>query len=154
MTRWSEDSREEADFIRLALSTLLDVDLDDLEDRGVIVFDEDYSRQGNGRQMRLLQGPVQQPSGTAQQQAQVSLARRELPTRSSIYFDPRLGRIKRQTGGHTSDDGTMRVEWEVMEWSNGDDEMVDRTASGQATPVGKRKAGQLESDDPNGGVTQ
>lgn len=119
----------------MALSTLLDVDLDDLEDRGVVVFDEDYASQGNGREVRLLHGPEeQQASATSHQQGQVSLARREMPTRSSTYFDPRLGSIKMQTGEHTSDDGSMRVEWEVVEWTNGDDEMVDRTVLGQATP--------------------
>ena len=33
-----------------------------------------------------------------------------------------LGRFKQQRGGHASRDGSVKVEWEVVEWTEGDDE--------------------------------
>ena len=48
----------------------------------------------------------------------------------------RLGRFKQQRGGHT--EGGVQVEWEVTEWTEGDD-----ADDGSATP-NKRKIGDID----------
>lgn len=52
-----------------------------------------------------------------------------------------LGRFKKQRGGHTSRDGNVRVEWEVIEYTEGDD------ADDEGTTPGKRKIGEVEEGD-------
>jgi len=49
---------------------------------------------------------------------------RGMPYFETMVESSRLGRIKRQKGGHTSQDGRMRVEWEVVE-IDGSDEVAD-----------------------------
>lgn len=64
------------------------------------------------------------------------------PWFEEIVQNTRLGRIKQQRGGHSSRDGGVRVEWEVMEWTEAD----DADDEGTTTPS-KRKIGALEGDD-------
>lgn len=72
-----------------------------------------------------------------------SVVRSEPQTRGAPWFEEivehtRLGRIKQQRGGHSSRDGSVRVEWEVMEYTEGDD--ADDESSGSS----KRKIGEVE----------
>ena len=54
--------------------------------------------------------------------------------------DRGFGRLKQRRGGHQSRDGHVKVEWEVTEWTEGDDVQLE----GSATPS-KRKIGELET---------
>ena len=65
---------------------------------------------------------------------------RGAPWYESLVEDTPLGRVKRQKGGHTSGDGTVEVEWEIFEVTEGSDEDND---NGDATP-GKRKIAEVE----------
>lgn len=58
----------------------------------------------------------------------------------SLVQDTALGRVKKQKGGHAIGDGTVEVEWEVFEWTEGLD---DEEGGGDITP-GKRKLGEVE----------
>ena len=49
-----------------------------------------------------------------------------------------LGHMKQQRGGHTSPDGSVKVEWEVVEWTEGDG------ADDEGATPAKRKIGQVE----------
>lgn len=49
-----------------------------------------------------------------------AMRNRGMPFFEELVEDSRLGRIKRQRGGHTSADGRSRVEWEVTEIEGGD----------------------------------
>lgn len=56
--------------------------------------------------------------GSAQQRPQ-AMRNRGMPYFESMVENSRLGRIKRQKGGHTSRDGRTRVRWEVVELDEG-----------------------------------
>lgn len=53
----------------------------------------------------------------------------------------KLGRLKQQRGGQTSRHGNVKVEWEVVEWTEADD------ADDESTAPGKRKIGEVEAGD-------
>jgi hypothetical protein len=68
----------------------------------------------------------------------VGTRHRGAPWYEKFVQDTPLGRVKRQKGGHTSGDGTVEVEWEVVEWTEGSEENEGSTTSG------KRKIGEVE----------
>lgn len=78
-----------------------------------------------------------------------SVVRSEPQARGAPWFEEiventRLGKIKQQRGGHASNDGSVRVEWEVVEWT-GEEEAEDADDEGvAAAATGKRKLGELE----------
>jgi len=65
---------------------------------------------------------------------------RGVPWFEEMVENTRLGRFKQQRGGHSSRDGSVRVEWEVMEWTEADD------ADDEGAVPGKRKIGELQED--------
>lgn len=71
----------------------------------------------------------------AQSAVLVAERNRGAPWFEEMVQQTRLGRIKRQKGGHTSNDGSLRVEWEIVEYE-GDIE--------DGTVTGKRKIGEME----------
>ena len=66
------------------------------------------------------------------------MANRGSPWFESLVEGSQLGRIKRQKGGHMSSDGSVQVEWEVVEWTEEEDD---------SGALGKRKLGEIEEDD-------
>jgi len=62
---------------------------------------------------------------------------RGTPWFEEIVRNTRLGRFKQQRGGHSS--SGVHVEWEVMEWTEGD----DADDEGSAT-LNKRKIGEVD----------
>lgn len=132
LSSWNERTRDEAEHICLTIGSLIDEDQALLGDLGLFPSsdsaDEDATRVSPSRSTHVR--PV---------------ARSELQTRGAPWFEEivqntRLGRFKQQRGGH--DDSGVRVEWEVMEWTEADD--ADDEA-GRATPS-KRKIGDVEDD--------
>ncbi|GJN68951.1 hypothetical protein PLIIFM63780_000860 [Purpureocillium lilacinum] len=133
LSYWSENPRSEADYIQLTLGSLLREDLADLEDMGLIPDDTDDEAESN------------------------ELQRRETPTKSTAlreslgvpWFDgmvdgTRLGNLRRSQGVHRSEDGSVRVEWEIVEFSDapgGED--VDMS-TGSRSPS-KRKLSDREA---------
>ena len=67
---------------------------------------------------------------------------RGAPWFEEMVQNTRLGRIKQQRGGHESRDGSVRVEWEVVEYTEGDD--ADDEGTGTSS---KRKIGELLGED-------
>lgn len=86
-------------------------------------------------------------AGPSRQNGAHAAIKSEPQARGAPWFEDmventRLGRFKHQRGGHSSRDGSVRVEWEVIEWTDADD------ADDEATPSGKRKIGEvLEPED-------
>ena len=64
---------------------------------------------------------------------------RGMPWFEELVEHSRLGRIKRQKGGHRSADGTRSVEWEVVEYDGTDDEPMTGTATEAAATGAKRQ---------------
>ena len=125
LSYWSEEPRSEAEYINLTLGSLLQEDFQDLEDLGLI--------------------PEESESEPEEKQ-QVDPASRETALRQSFgvpWFDgmvegTRLGRLRRTHGIERSDDGTVRVEWEIIEQSDGP-ESHDVEMESASSSSGKRK---------------
>lgn len=124
LSYWSEEPRSEAEFINLTLGSLLQEDLQDLEDLGLIP----------------------EESESEPEDKQVGSPRRGNALRQSFgvpWFDgmvegTRLGRMRRTHGIRRSDDGTVKVEWEIIEESDGADANDVEMETG-STSSGKRK---------------
>ena len=65
--------------------------------------------------------PSRERPGAVSTQTLHSMQNRGMPYFEEMVENSRLGRIKRQRGGQTSQDGRMVVQWEVVE-IGGDDE--------------------------------
>ncbi|CAG9937664.1 unnamed protein product [Clonostachys rosea f. rosea IK726] len=114
LSYWCENPISEASYINLTLGSLLQDDLRDLEDMGLLPDDRSDSEQeaqgGEGEE-----GPAS-PG--------LRLAMREsygVPWFDGLVEGTRLGRMRRTQGIRSSGDGRVRVEWEIVEF-DGDDE--------------------------------
>ncbi|KAF2792035.1 hypothetical protein K505DRAFT_326427 [Melanomma pulvis-pyrius CBS 109.77] len=134
LTSWHERTHDDAEHICLTVGSLLDEDQAALATLGFLPggdsSDDDASNTAG-------------PSRPAQTRA---VGRPEQLSRGAPWFEEmventKLGRFKQQRGGHSSRDGSVRVEWEVMEWTEADD------ADDEAATPGKRKIGVLLDDD-------
>ena len=130
LSRWEGSNKSNGNFISLTLGSLFEEDLDKLQDLGVLDLP-------TGKE----EGDDIAPAASAQLAAfgpAQGVTNRGAPWFESMVEESRLGRIKRQKGGHTTSDGSVQVEWEIVEWSEG--------GSDPGTP-GKRKLGDVEGDD-------
>lgn len=124
LSYWSEEPRTEAEYINLTLGSLLQEDLQDLEDLGLIP----------------------EESESEPEEKQIGSPHRDNALRQSFgvpWFDgmvegTRLGRMRRTHGIQRSDDGTVKVEWEIIEESDGPDSADVDMETGSASS-GKRK---------------
>jgi hypothetical protein len=133
LTSWHERTHEDAEHICLTVGSLLDEDQALLGQLGYLPngesSDEDTSAAGPSRQTTVV--------GRAEPQS------RGAPWFEEMIENTRLGRFKRQRGGHASRDGNVnvKVEWEVMEWTEADD------ADDESATPSKRKIGDVDSED-------
>jgi hypothetical protein len=133
LSSWNERTRDEAEHISLTVGSLLDEDQEMLGELGFLPSSSESSDD---------EAATPEPSRTSRSR---SVARPEPQSRGAPWFEEivrntRLGRFKQQRGGHT--EGGVHVEWEVTEWTEGDD--VDE--DGSATP-NKRKIGDIDDAD-------
>ncbi|KAI9746666.1 MAG: hypothetical protein M1818_000380 [Claussenomyces sp. TS43310] len=127
LSHWTESPRREADYIYLTLGSLAGNDLQDLEELGLLPQELAADNDDDVQEASDVQGAAQS----------VSLGR-GVPWFESLVRGTGLGRVKRSIG--SSRDGSTRVDWEVFEWTNGDDAQP-------ANVVGKRKLETLEGGD-------
>ncbi|KAF1954579.1 hypothetical protein CC80DRAFT_417528 [Byssothecium circinans] len=132
LTSWHERTRDDSEHICLTVGSLLDEDQALLGQLGYLPggdsSDEETHAAGPSRQSQLQTQPR-------------TVMARGAPWFEEMVEHTRLGRFKQQRGGHTSWDGNAKVEWEVMEWTEGDD------ADDEGTAPGKRKLVAIESED-------
>jgi hypothetical protein len=114
LSYWSEHPRSEAEFIQLTLGSLLREDLRDLEDMGLIPdasdAEEKEEEEGGDTQMTSVPRPSR------------STALREsygVPWFDGLVEGTRLGNMRRSRGVQRSQDGRVKIEWEVVEYSGG-----------------------------------
>ncbi|AEO69520.1 uncharacterized protein THITE_2055011 [Thermothielavioides terrestris NRRL 8126] len=114
---WSEAPRGEADFIQLALGSLSPRDLVDLEELGVVPGsegeegedeeddDDDHSEEGRDgvTAAEVIRGTVG-----------------AVPWFDALTEGSRLGTLRRAKGKGANRSGTVRVEWEIVEWTEDD----------------------------------
>jgi hypothetical protein len=129
LSYWSEQPRSEADFIQLTLGSLHGEDLGDLEDLGLLPANDDESNR--------VTSPIHptDTAGMAAMEAGTTIgdgSTREVVLRSGRetlgglpWFDTlvegsRLGTLRHHKGSGRSSDGMVRVEWEVVEYTEDD----------------------------------
>jgi hypothetical protein len=131
LSQLDDSSREEDDFISLTIGSLLDEDLEKLGELGLLDDLED-NKEG-------LSASQEQQRAAVTTSTRVGVVNhRGVPWFEDLIEDSQLGRLRRQKGGHTSADGSMTVQWEVMEWTSADQE--DDGVSG------KRKRGDPDPE--------
>ncbi|KAF2662596.1 hypothetical protein K491DRAFT_700352 [Lophiostoma macrostomum CBS 122681] len=134
LTSWHERTEEDAKHIYLTVCSLLEEDQEQLGQLGFLP-----SGDSSDEDAAIIAGPSKARS----------VAKSEPQTRGAPWFEEmventRLGRIKQQRGGHSSRDGSVRVEWEVMEWTEADDADDESAGAGASS---KRKIGELLGED-------
>ncbi|KAK1598747.1 uncharacterized protein LY79DRAFT_665887 [Colletotrichum navitas] len=140
LSYWTERPQTEADYIHLTLASLRGEDLRDLEDLGLIPEFEEAEQQ-----------PAVPTTTTV-----IGREIHGVPWFESLIDGTHLGSMRRSQVADHGNDGKIRVEWEIVEWTDSDDannvaptaEDVDMTIS----LPGKRKMG--DRDDAVGDAMQ
>ncbi|KAF2638195.1 hypothetical protein P280DRAFT_77977 [Massarina eburnea CBS 473.64] len=133
LTSWHERTRDDSEHICLTVGSLLDEDQTLLGRLGYLPGGESSDEDTN----EAVAGPSRQPRTVARTEPQA----RGAPWFEDMVEQTSLGRFKQQRGAHTSRDGNIRVEWEVVEWTEGDD------ADDESATPSKRKIGDVEAED-------
>lgn len=132
LSYWCEDPMSEADYINLTLGSLLREDLRDLEDMGLIPDDSDPEEDESAEAPTADSGSLREYFG--------------VPWFDGMVEGTKLGKLRRRQGVGQSHDGSVKVEWEIVEYSDdgkGDaGEDVDMDAASSAS--GKRKMHERE----------
>jgi hypothetical protein len=126
---WTDRNAGDEDYISITLGSLFDEDLEQLEELGLLRLEDNSESETTPQETQVSQAA--RPQG---------VAHRGAPWFESMIEDSALGRLKRQKGGHTSADGSVQVEWEVVEFTGG-------VESDDAGSGGKRKLAELEEQD-------
>ena len=123
LTYWSEDPKEEAEWVYVSLGSLRNKSIEALETAGFLSGTRDADE--NTHVIRTGQdGEIRGPAWFEE-----------------MIEGSELGRMKRRRGGQTSADGKSKVEWEIVEF--GGDEGESGLTGGE-----KRKLDQVgEGDD-------
>ncbi|KAM0436874.1 hypothetical protein ACHAPT_002587 [Fusarium lateritium] len=133
LSYWSEDPRSEADYINLTLGSLLREDLRDLEDMGLI------PEEGEQRQRTTSEQPAEAVGrSTALRQSY------GVPWFDGLVEGTRLGSMRRSQGVQQSQDGRVRVEWEVVEFSGSSEGDEAGGSAGQAEATGEGEDVEME----------
>lgn len=90
--------------------------------KGGWIDDEDHIPMGG------VEGPGAVSKAPAHSAAVRRMRNRGIPYFEEMVENSRLGRIKRQKGGHTSQDGRTTVQWEVVEIDNSEPSTGEETA--------------------------
>ncbi|KAI9166744.1 Mss4 [Paramyrothecium foliicola] len=125
LSYWSENPYSEADFINLTLGSLLREDIRDLEDLGLI---PDNETQDTASRAVTTTEPAR---GTALRHSF------GVPWFDGLVEGTRLGNLRRSQGIQKSQDGQVQVEWEIIEYADGDSGDSDEQMT-MTTPA-KRK---------------
>ncbi|KAH0443305.1 aldo/keto reductase [Colletotrichum camelliae] len=131
LSYWTERPHTEADYIHLTLASLCGEDLRDLEDLGLIPGLEETERQ-----------PVIPTTTTV-----IGRETRGVPWFESMIDGTRLGNLRHSQMVDQSRDGKVRVEWEIVEWTDADDGQTEDVEMTSNTGNGKRKLGERDDAD-------
>ncbi|KAI8217021.1 hypothetical protein K4K53_009522 [Colletotrichum sp. SAR 10_77] len=131
LSYWTELPHTEADYIHLTLASLCGEDLRDLEDLGLIPELEETERQS-----------VVPTTTTV-----IGRETRGVPWFESMIDGTRLGNLRHSQMVDQSRDGKVRVEWEIVEWTDADDGKTEDVEMTSNTGNGKRKLGERDDAD-------
>ena len=139
LSHWSEENREEADWICVNVGSLRNESVERLEEAGFLATpaEEEEDSETN------LRARESANTGNALTRAE-SREIRGVPWFEEMVRGSEMGRIKRRRGGETSADGRSRVEWEVVEIGGDEGEsLVSSTAKRKISHI----VGEGEGDD-------
>ncbi|KAJ4366286.1 hypothetical protein N0V83_007922 [Neocucurbitaria cava] len=136
LSSWNERTREEAEHICLTVGSLLDEDQAMLGELGFLPGGDSSDDEVSMH----LAGPSPR-TNTQRNIVSSEPQSRGTPWFEEIVRNTRLSRFKQQRGGHS--DSGVRVEWEVVEWTEGE----DADDEGGASSSSKRKIGDVEASD-------
>ncbi|KAF6830517.1 hypothetical protein CPLU01_07316 [Colletotrichum plurivorum] len=137
LSYWTERPHTEADYIHLTLASLCGEDLRDLEDLGLIPETQETEEQ-----------PAIPTTTTV-----VGRETWGVPWFDSMIDGTRLGNLRRsQVVDHSSKDRSIRVEWEIVEWTDADAGNTAAPAMAEDVNMatsnsGKRKLGERDDAD-------
>ncbi|KAI0014027.1 hypothetical protein F4779DRAFT_612834 [Xylariaceae sp. FL0662B] len=137
LSYWSEQPRSEADYIQLTLGSLLTEDLHGLDDMGLVPDDSEHD------EMEIVPAPL---SGRESQLTGRDIT--SIPWFESMISGSRLGNMHTTRGVQESRDGTVRVEFEITEWT-GDGATNDDAEGSESSAMGKRKREELDDANVN-----
>ena len=151
---WSETDPAQADSICVNLSSLESDSVLKLDELGLLPSSDDEAddeeKEGlegtdNARPQEQEVAPTGE-DGTAEGRA-VARSREEGVTTGRPWVEEfvqgsRAGRMRRRRGGHESRDGTVKVEWEIVEFNGEEVPEASETAASS-----KRKIGEMAGDD-------
>lgn len=143
LSYWSEEPRSEANYIQLTLGSLVPEDLADLEELGLLPESDDddddevkVQATPTDQDTRMLSGDDEgQESAVVPRNGRQTVG--GLPWLDTLTDGSRLGTLRTAKGRHSNRSGTIRVEWEIVEWTEDD---APETAKN-----GKRKLGDRDS---------
>jgi hypothetical protein len=128
LTAWNEDDNHSADYLNVTLGSLLSESVDMLEamnivsasdsDTEALVKEDEVNEESHIPTSEDSMGGVEATPAPPQDVTYLrpsAMQNRGMPYFEEMVENSRLGRIKRQKGGHTSRDGRTTVEWEVFE---------------------------------------
>jgi hypothetical protein len=151
LTAWNEDDNHAADYLNVTLGSLLSESVDMLEamnivsasdsDTEALVKEDEVNEESHIPTSEDSMGGVEATPGTPQDVTNLrpsAMQNRGMPYFEEMVENSRLGRIKRQKGGHTSRDGRTTVEWEVVE-IGGDDTTPMEAVEASDTDGGRTK---------------
>ncbi|KAK3713356.1 hypothetical protein LTR37_008548 [Vermiconidia calcicola] len=126
LTAWNEGHDHSADHLDVTLGSLTGESMRRLQELAILAHEEEEEKEG-------LEGYEDDEESMGGVVASTGRAAHRMHNRGIPYFEEmvensRLGRIKRQKGGHSSRDGRTTVQWEVLEI--GGDEPASAETSG------------------------
>ncbi|KAB5570456.1 hypothetical protein GE09DRAFT_708096 [Coniochaeta sp. 2T2.1] len=142
LTYWSESPRSEADFIQITLGSLRSNDLNDLEEMDFLPGSDDAAETPADPAGPATIQPGTSVEGGDQRDVVLRPGRETvggLPWFDTLVEGSRLGNLRHRKGSGRSRDGTVRVEWEIMEYTEDDGD-----SGGDSPRSGKRKFDERE----------
>jgi len=131
LSYWSESPLSEAQYISLTLGSLSTEDLRDLDDLGLLP-DEVMEDTEDDKEQREVAAP--------EAGSKLFVGSDEgLPWFKTLVEGSRLGNMRKSQGSKESDSGRYKIEWEIMEWVEGEE--------GAAPSTPKRKFHEAVEDE-------
>ncbi|KAL8657437.1 MAG: hypothetical protein Q9226_001909 [Calogaya cf. arnoldii] len=126
LTHWSEQHRDDADWVYVNLGSLRRGSVDKLADQGLLPGSD-----------ASLESAMDQQDDTAIENTSPAEGRevRGAPWFENMIEGSQLGRIKRTRGGQSSADGRSKVSWEVVEYTSEPSETGNNTSKRKLSQV-------------------
>jgi len=140
LSYWSEEPQSEAAYIHLTLGSLLSQDLRDLEELGLIPDAEASEPEPE------QEDPAPPYTATAEVRAPQAVPASWFDT---LVEGTRLVTMRRSHVVRQSKDGHVKVEWEIMEWTDGDGSQDADESELRSSPA-KRKLQDMDVDVDDG----